>query len=77
MILILPLLLLAQAQEGSGPDTLESNWSFGVLYTPVSSDRIYQIYYYPYYDYAYMDGLDHTTLSVSLSGHLCDRKYRT
>jgi hypothetical protein len=51
MILILPLLLLVQAQEGSRPDTVEQNWSFGVLYTPVSSDRIYQVYYYPYYDY--------------------------
>jgi hypothetical protein len=71
MILMLPLALLAQVQEGSRPDTasarqenrqevisiaatadtLEPNWSFGVLYTPISSDRIYQVYYYPYYDY--------------------------
>ena len=57
MILIVPLLLLVQlqAQEGSWPDTVENNWSFGVLYTPISSDRIYQVYYYPYYDYAYID----------------------
>jgi len=55
MIFILLLLPIGyvQAQETSSgqSDTLAHNWSFGILYTPVSPEQVYLVYYPYYYDY--------------------------